>query len=301
VKMRLIRVVLTGMLGLCSWPVSAQQELPPYTYVGSELHPLSTTITENQDYLLYIQRPESYEADPERRYPVLYCLDGYWHFSYVSSIIGAMVWDRTAPEILIVGIGYQGDNPDYEVLRRLDYTPVRDPGVVGSGGGRAFLSFLKQEVIPYVEANFRVDDSFRGLGGVSLGGLFTLYAMFEEPDLFQGHIAAAPALGVGHRSLFAQESQFWVERPDEPIYESRIPRELATRLFLAVGSDDQITGLTGDVVAFHEIISRRRYQGLSYKFRLIEGERHASAKIESYSWGIRFVFAEYLAAQQASD
>jgi predicted alpha/beta superfamily hydrolase len=50
----------------------------------------------------------------------------------------------------------------------------------GSGEGPKFLAFLKSELIPLIEANYRADPARRILGGHSFGGLFTLYAMFTD-------------------------------------------------------------------------------------------------------------------------
>jgi hypothetical protein len=39
------------------------------------------------------------------------------------------------------------------------------------------------------------------------------------------------------------------------------------------------------------------HRGLSYEFRLVEGERHAGTKAESYNRGVRFVFAPLVAGK----
>ena len=42
--------------------------------------------------------------------------------------------------------------------------------------------------------------------GASLGGLFTLYAMFTEPSLFAGYAAGSPAVTYANRGAFADEA-----------------------------------------------------------------------------------------------
>ena len=64
--------------------------------------------------------PDSYAANPERRYPILYVTDGYWDYKLLKSIVGGLVYDQVIPEIILVGIGYPGDAPDYGRLRRWD-------------------------------------------------------------------------------------------------------------------------------------------------------------------------------------
>ena len=97
------------------------------------------------------------------------------------------------PDIVIVGITYSGAHPDYDALRATDYTPT--PGDrKGSGDGPKFLHFMKAELIPFIELNYRGDPTRRILGGHSLGGLFTLYAMLTDPTLFWGYLAGSPAI-----------------------------------------------------------------------------------------------------------
>jgi predicted alpha/beta superfamily hydrolase len=82
--------------------------------------------------------------------------------------------------LLMVGITYSGDHADYDGLRAMDYTPTADPHVKGSGNGPNFLKFLKMELIPFMEANYRADSSRRVLQGSSYAGLFTLYALISR-------------------------------------------------------------------------------------------------------------------------
>jgi hypothetical protein len=59
-----------------------------------------------------------------------------------------------------------------------------------------------------------------------------------------------------------------------------------------------MTGASAESPSFLAAIQRldaelkmRRFQGLTYEFRLVDGERHAGAKAESYNRGVRFAFA----------
>ena len=61
---------------------------------------------------------------------------------------------------------------------------------------------MEREIIPFVEARYRVDTSYRVLGGSSLGGLFALYVLFTEPALFTAYIAPSPAMPFARDWLF---------------------------------------------------------------------------------------------------
>ena len=229
-----------------------------------------------RSYDLYIHTPSDYAQNKAAKYPVLYILDGQWDFKLMDSVLGGLVYDKFVPELILVGITYSGENADYNGLRAMDYTPTPTPQVKGSGDGPKFLKFLKTELIPWVETNYRTDPSRRLLQGSSYAGLFTLYALFAEPGLFSGYMAASPATPYDDRYVFKQEAEF-----------AKLHKELPARLFLAVGASER---LAGPVQEFMQTLRSRSYSGLELETRVIEGERHASNKPELYNRGLRFLF-----------
>jgi len=103
-----------------------------------------------RDYQLYVSLPDDYAAHPERKYPVLYLCDGYWDFNMICGFKGNLIDDKTLPEIIVIGFGYPGENPDLEGGRAYDYTPVpgsADPGAQKGGHAKEFLSALATEII----------------------------------------------------------------------------------------------------------------------------------------------------------
>jgi predicted alpha/beta superfamily hydrolase len=236
-----------------------------------------------RDYQIYVALPSSYGTQPARRYPVLYACDGYWDFNLLKGFYGNLVYDKAVPELIIVGLGYPGENPDYERLRRHDYTPVPDPGTdrdgKTTGHAGAFLGVLEKEIIPFVEREYRGDPAHRALAGSSLGGLFTLYAMLDRPGLFEAYIAPSPAADWAKDWLFRREAEFAAQHKDLPV-----------RLFVSGAGQESPTFLAA-IRRFSDQLQARRYPGLRYKWRLVDGERHAGTKAESYNRGVRFAFA----------
>lgn len=252
-------------------PAHAQVPLP-----SSELRTLRSAAT-GRDYDIYVFLPDSYAVRPTARYPVLYLLDGQWDFKLLHSIQGGLIYDRVLPRIMIVGITYSGESPDYGALRASDYTTTPTPRVAGSGGAPRFLSFVRDELIPFIETNYRADTapSQRALMGSSYGGLFTLYALFSDPALFGGYVAASPSVGYGGRFSFRQEAEYAAAHRDLPV-----------RLFIAVGERED---LAGPVQEFMRMVRGRGYSGLRLETRVIEGEGHSGNKPEAYNRGLRFV------------
>jgi predicted alpha/beta superfamily hydrolase len=255
--------------------LACAEPFPKVPIGGSQLRTLKSTST-GRTYDLYIHIPSDYEKDTSAKYPVLYILDGQWDFKLMDSILGGLAYDKFVPEMILVGITYSGENADYNNLRAMDYTPVATPQVNGSGDGPKFLKFLKTELIPWVETHYRADPSRRCLQGSSYAGLFTLYALFADPGLFHGYIAASPSTPYAGGFVFKQEAEY-----------AKDHKELPARLFLAVGGAE---GLSYPVQQFMKVLQSRNYAGLTLETRVLEGERHASNKPELFNRGLRFLF-----------
>jgi len=273
----LIIFMLAQSISACA---KSTTEVPGTSYTNvtmpnTEVRQLNSSAT-GRDYDIYVRLPDGYEQEKGKQYPVIYSLDGQWDFKMLDSICGGLVYDQFMPEVIIVGITYSGEDADYGDLRARDYTPVRDLFFGGAGDGPKFLAFLKEQLIPFMESNYRVDPSQRVLMGSSFGGTFTLYTLFSDPTLFQGYLAGSPVVVYGDRFAFQQEAEYASSHTDLPV-----------RLFISVGGAEE---LAYPVEEFMQVLRERNYQGLLLETLTVEGEGHASNKPESYNRGLRFLF-----------
>jgi len=252
-----------------------------YSIPNSEVRVLPRNANGRQ-YELIVGLPESYAKNPDRRYPVVYATDGYWDFQKLTEVQGCLVYDKYSPEFIVVGMAYAGDNLNYGDLRRWELSPVPfPPGDKSDASGHAadYLKIIEHDFIPFIDREYRTDPKHRVLCGASLGGLFTLYAMYTNPSLFEGYVAATPAVVLGDNWLLGYEEQFAKANPSLPV-----------RLFVAVGGNEAPSYMIGSFKINQRIVSRK-YPGLQYQFRVIEEERHAGMQIEAYTRGLQFVFA----------
>lgn len=170
--------------------------------------------------------PEGYDADAERRYPVLYMHDGQNLFSAEQAAFGVewgvdetvelLLADDAIEPLIVVGIDNTAD-------RIADYTPTVD-SEYGGGDGAAYVAWLVETVKPAIDALFRTrcEAEHTGLMGSSLGGLISLYAALAQPGVFGRVGVVSPSLWWdGERLLGELEA-----------YEGPMP----TRLWLDMGT-----------------------------------------------------------------
>lgn len=148
----------------------------------------------NETRTIFVSLPEGYEQATDRRYPVLYTLDGRTHFKHV---VGTVQWlSRQAsvlPDTIVVAI----TNTD----RFRDMTASVPAGEEGAAGGaNQFLSFIGDELIPYIDKKYRTD-GIRTLAGHSMAGMFALHAFLQNQALFQAYIAQSPWIGFDDMAI----------------------------------------------------------------------------------------------------
>jgi len=251
----------------------------PYTLANTEVRALPRSAN-GRSYTLYINTPASYATSPARKYPVVYLTDGYWDFHLLTWHAGNLVVDGLIPECIVVGIAYAGSNPDVSSLRQWDLTPVYDAYAGGnSGHAGEFLGVIEKQFIPFVEKNYRVDKTFRVLGGSSYGGLFSMFALFERPGLFNAYIAVSPALWYGNSYIAGRETAY---RKTHSAFNARV--------FLTFAGDES-SSIRDSTRAFAAQLRAANYTGLAVAVREIDGERHSSTKAEGYLRGLRHAFA----------
>lgn len=152
------------------------------------------------------------EPAPKDGYPVIYMVDG----NRMLPIAANLMAENAKLKAVLVGIGYPTQDKDEIVkLRYFDFTPpTPQEAIVGrskdvkTGGRDAFFDFIANQVKPEIENRFPIDKSKQSLFGHSLGGLFTLYALFNHTDSFQTFAAADPSIWWNGRSILKDKELF---------------------------------------------------------------------------------------------
>lgn len=254
---------------------SQAQTSEPYIVKNARVHKVPSTIVPNQIYEIRVALPADYETAPDKEYPIIVVLDGQWNFTLTSDIAGKLAYDGMIPEAITVGItwGGEGDIPD--LLRFRDFLRPEIPFLPMSGGAALFLESLTQELVPYVENNYRVNDK-RVLLGVSLGGLFTSYAMVEKPGYFDGYIAIAG-------SYFADG--LYLDGKLATMAGTKVLKDV--RSYLSVGSLD---GNEAHVETFNNAVKAANLKGFKHTYKVINDVGHAGVEGIAYTRGLQYVF-----------
>ena len=218
-----------------------------------------------EERTILVRVPPGYQSG--EKFPVIYMLDAHPpQNAMMVGLIEQQVWGGFMPEMIVVGI--QNTN------RTRDMTPTKTERA-NSGGGENFMKFIEQEVIPFVEKNYRIQP-FRIFAGHSLGGLTAVYAFVTRPDLFNAYIAASPVLHWDNKYVIKRAEELFKQK-----------RDFNKTLFITVGDEpDYMEGFN----AFQDLLKKTKPKDLDFEFRQFKDENHASAVLPAYYHGLRKVF-----------
>lgn len=198
--------------------------------IGQSITIASKVLGETRRINIYT--PPGYDAG-DRRYPVLYMLDGGINedFHHITGIVQVSAANGTMRPMIVVGI----ENTE----RRRDLTgPTsvpEDRAIAPRVGGSArFREFMRTELMPEVRRRLRSSEE-TAIVGESLAGLFVLETFLREPDLFDTYIAIDPSVwwnahalareaGVLLRGFGARRKTLYLATSDVPEMQEDVQR-----------------------------------------------------------------------------
>ena len=151
----------------------------PHGHVQQILFPSKSTNTSRR---ALVYTPPGYEKEGKKKYPVLYLQHGWgedenaWsNQGHANLILDNLIAEgKTKPFIIVMTYGMTND--------------IRpgSPGGLRSFNIQPFQTVLLDELIPYVDANFRTvaNQANRAMAGLSMGGFETHTITLARPDVF---------------------------------------------------------------------------------------------------------------------
>ncbi|CAM1344320.1 alpha/beta hydrolase [Tenacibaculum amylolyticum] len=138
-----------------------------------ENHTLHSNILE-EDRLITIYVPEDYQ-NTTMVYPVLYILDGQRYFLNGVLYQNTLGWQEKTPNFIVVGI-----HTNNRTRRKLFFEKAP-----------SFIQFLSQELIPYIEKNYRTSSKRMFFGWEMAGGL-AIELLAQPKSIFSAYFISSP-------------------------------------------------------------------------------------------------------------
>jgi predicted alpha/beta superfamily hydrolase/general stress protein 26 len=274
-------------------PGAGQAPTQPVVIPGTVAHTFHSTSVD-EDFSILVGLPLGFGSDPDIRYPVLYALDADFGFGMGVEMARLLSIGGEAVPVIVVGIGY-APGADFQALRQRDFTPTHSPddefdprAVPGSGGADKFLTFLTDELRPFIDARYPTEPGGNGLFGDSYGGLFALYGLFHRPEAFDRYIIGSPSIWWDESVTLEFEERYAATHED-----------LRAKVSLSVGLLEEdpadelsaASAMVSNLRRLEKTLRGRGYASLELATRYIDGETHLSVVPTNLSWGMRTLFA----------
>lgn len=213
-----------ALLLACVWPASAAraQQRPVTKEFRLFTNFESAHVKQKRDFIVWL--PPGYEAEKERRYPVLYMHDGDSVFVNwrIDEIATPLIESKQIEPLIIVMVPNGGS----EDARFEEYTPTRSNAYRVGGKADAYGRMLAEELKPFIDSEFRTlpGAADTGLGGASLGGLATLHLGLKLPQVFGRLAAMSPSIWWDDRVVVRNVKA--------------LPAKTPARIWLDIGTDE---------------------------------------------------------------
>jgi|WetSurMetagenome_2_1015567.scaffolds.fasta_scaffold03474_2 predicted alpha/beta superfamily hydrolase len=254
------RFILLSLLLCISGKVTSQDG---YTIKQDSLK--SEILSQNRKLDIYL--PEGYDTSAAK-FPVIYVLDADGRDQHTVPTARFLFLNSKMPKVIVVGVK--------NIDRNHDFLPDSSKGTPTGGGADKFIQFFKNELIPYVDKNYK-SEPYKVIVGHSFGGLFAMYALLNDPGLFEAYIAIDPS--------FWYKDQMVVKSAQAELMKAR---NWKRPLF--------ITGREGEGLKEMGITSMEKllkvYAPADLKWSIVAypDEDHGSVPFKSVYDGLRYIF-----------
>ena len=251
---------------------------------------------------IWVHVPDSYrqEASSQRRYPVVYLLDGDSHFPSVVGMIhqlSTVNGNTICPEMIVVGI------PNTNRMR--DLTPTPGGGMIpsaadstrlkNSGGGEKFTAFIEGELIPHIDSLYPTAP-YKVLIGHSLGGLLVINTLIHHPNLFNAYVAIDPSMWWANQQLLNTAKQLI---PSQQYAAKALFVGIANTMepgmdTLRVQADTSgSTKHIRSILALDRLLKANGQTGLRYRGKYYGLDDHSSVPLIAEYDALHFIFDAY--------
>jgi len=232
----------------------------------------SPILKENRKIIISL--PDEYDTS-KKTYPVLYLLDGNINSLLETvSTMNKLGLDENIPKMIVVAIGNTDRDRDMMPLSTKQYS-------VPVAGAKQFLSFIGDELIPLIDQKYRTNKQ-RILCGKSLSGLFTLYALLTNPQLFESYIGRSAGWLRDMNDYFITLTDRALQQPD--LYRDK-------KIFMSnslIDDYDKDHDVHKQMLKFSEKIKAKLGDRVQYKY--VNYNNYPHVPFPSLYDGLKYIF-----------
>ncbi len=229
----------------------------------------------SQERALQVLLPENYLANPEASYPVIYLIDGDYNFTSVAGMLDSLAnKGQLIPDVILVGVADKGTKTYHKYTTPDGFGSPSDANTTGQAN--KFLTFLIDEVKPYIEKNYRVA-KHSTLVGQSMGGLFVLNSLVEAPNSFTNYVAISPSVWLADNGI--------VKKAKEQL---KISETNPISLFLSLADETHM-----GVYDFMNLLDFTQPENLTWSFKHYSDENHNSIGIIAFRDSLKELFSAW--------
>ncbi len=273
-------------LFILNFNYSFAQSTDSLIVIGQRYTIHSKMLNENRNYSVYL--PSSYKNSPDKEYIVAYVLDGERStFFEVSGIAQSMHSNYNLklqiPELIIVSIENTNRTRDYTPTNSLNYLDRENIAAFKSSGkANGFMNFIDKELMPEINKSYRTAPQSMIIGH-SMGGLFALHCLLENPKLFSYYLLIDPSWFWDHNYIGKRGKEILEKRTD-----------LKARIFIGLANnfhEDKRHYKWGK--QFYTLLKKNKSRDLKVDLKYFEDEKHLTVTIPATYYGLRSIFQPY--------
>lgn len=237
---------------LCFWAYCQAEEIQPKFEtapfsIGESIHWHSSVLDQKRSINVYL--PQSYQLDSNKKYPVIYLLDGSSDedFIHIAGLVqfGSFSWINMLPESIVVGIANADRKHDMTYPSNNKQDQKEFPT---TGGSKKFIQFIKGELQPMVDLKYRTTNQ-KTIIGQSLGGLLATEILFNHSEMFDNYLIVSPSLWWDDGSLLNSKTELNLNNKS---------------IFIGVGKEGKT--MEGAANALHEKLKQQPNKKLQFQY-----------------------------------
>lgn len=249
-------------------PLFSQNNTKPLIFGNSEVFH-SNILKEDRNINIYL--PEEFNPTDATKYPVIYILDGGVEedFFHIAGIVryNTQPWVERFPRSIVVGIENTNRRRDFTYavpdLNFLEKEGFKKESFPQYGGSEKYISFLKNELQPYIEKKYKANNN-RTIIGESLAGLMSTEILLKEPEMFNQYIIISPSMWWGGEKLLKEA---------DSLLKSRL--KTTKNVYIGAPNKEEDVRMYNEAEALYKILKSNK--NITVSFDYMPDELHSTA------------------------